>query len=155
MSDRPTAAPISLERRRVSAEIKLLRLSLVPGPKSFCEEIGDDWIHAQPEENLSPAKAAAYLGIEEWAPSSAVAKKYETLQRRYPPEQFPNRHVDWRPAADLLSNPKLRLNWFWQSGLIPNPNSKEPHSALKIWDENSVEKPLTPIEILKRMQECF
>ncbi len=126
-------------RRRASSEIKLLRLELVSHGHSPCEGIGVEWNAAQPTENLSPESAAAALGVEIWAPQSVVKQRYRTLQFRYPPEQFSERHLEWRPAADLLGSPRARLNWYWQSGLIPNPVSAAKPSESTIWDEESAE----------------
>ncbi len=113
-------------RRRASGEIKLLRLELVVRGQTPCDGIGVEWSLAQPTENLSPESAAAALGVEIWCTQSGVKNRYRTLQLRYPPEQFSERHLEWRPAAELLSSPRARLNWYWQSGLIPHPSSKIP-----------------------------
>lgn len=113
-----------IERRKAHAEIKLLRLSLIAKPNSPCEEIDDQWVHAQPALHLSPEKAAASLGVQIWDPVSIIKKRYQTLQRRYPSDQFMDKHIEWGPAAELLSHTKERLNWYWQSGLIPNCSPK-------------------------------
>lgn len=106
-------------RRKANAEIKLLRLGLLARPNSPCEEIDDTWTHAQPEENLSPEKAGLALSLDSKVPQSVVKKRYRTLQLRYPADQFMEKHIEWGPSAELLGNPKMRLNWYWQSGLIP------------------------------------
>ncbi|MES2615247.1 MAG: hypothetical protein V4591_07525 [Bdellovibrionota bacterium] len=110
---------MTIPRRCAASEIKLLRLDLFANSKSACEDIGCEWNHAQPAETLSPARAAALLEVEIWARQSVVKKRYKTLQLRYPPEQFSHKHTDLRPAYELLSNPRRRLNWFWQSGFVP------------------------------------
>ncbi|WP_186645829.1 hypothetical protein [Fluviispira vulneris] len=140
-------------RRRAASEIKLLRLELIPKGKSPCEEIGSEWSSAQPAENLSPSKAAASLGVEIWAPSSVVKKRYKTLQLRYPPDQFVDKHIDWRPSADLLGNPRNRLNWFWQSGFIPLPESSLSYKENSLWDKENAEAILDSRTALKRLFE--
>lgn len=142
---------IIVPRRCAASEIKLLRLDLFSHSKSFCEDIGHEWTHAQPAENLSPAKAAAFLGVEIWAPQSVIKKRYKTLQLRYPPEQFAEKHLDWRPSFDLLSNPRKRLNWFWQSGFVPFAESSKEKTAESIWDKENAEPAMTPQEVLKRL----
>jgi hypothetical protein len=142
-------------RHRASSEIKLLRLELIPKGQSPAEDIGVDWSPAQPTENLSPDKAAQSLGIEVWAPQSVVKKRYRTLQLRYPPEQFSQRHLDWRPAAELLSSPRARLNWYWQSGLIPNPWSAVAFSEDQLWDSESAEPPINAAVALERATGQF
>jgi hypothetical protein len=137
-------------RRRASSEIKLLRLELLSHGHSPCEGIGVEWNAAQPTENLSPESAAATLGVEIWAPQSVVKQRYRTLQFRYPPEQFSERHLEWRPAADLLGSPRARLNWYWQSGLIPNPVSAAKASEHAIWDEESAEIAISAELAMKR-----
>lgn len=137
-------------RNRASSDIKLLRLELIPKGKSPAECIGVDWSPAQPTENLSPDKAAAALGVEVWAPQSAVKKRYRMLQLRYPPEQFAQRHLDWRPASELLSSPRARLNWYWQSALIPNPWSAAPSTKESLWDEKSVEPAISATLAMER-----
>jgi hypothetical protein len=138
-------------RRRASSDIKLLRLELLPKGETPSEYIGVDWSPAQPTENLSPDKAALALGVEVWAPQSVVKKRYRMLQLRYPPEQFSQRHLDWRPASELLSSPRARLNWYWQSGLIPNPWSATPHAAELLWDGESAEPPITAAVAMERV----
>ena len=110
---------VTVPRRCAASEIKLLRLDLFSHSKSICEDIGNEWNHAQPAETLSPARASEFLGVDVWAVQSVVKKRYKTLQLRYPPEQFSEKHLDWRPSYELLSSPRKRLNWFWQSGFIP------------------------------------
>jgi hypothetical protein len=127
-------------RRRASSEIKLLRLELLVRGNSPTSGIGVEWSAAQPTENLSPESASEALGVEIWAPQSVVKKRYRTLQLRYPPEQFSERHMEWRPAAELLASPRARLNWYWQSGLVPNPHSCVPHSESVLWDAESSEE---------------
>lgn len=119
-----------MTKRRVSTEIKLLRLELVPAQNSPCEDIGFEWIPAQPAENLSPQKAAESLGVEEWAFPSDIRTRYKKLLLRYPPEQFMQKHLDWRPAFELLSNPSAHLNWYWQSGAIPGLASPDARKVL-------------------------
>lgn len=126
-------------RRRAAAEIKLLRLELRPQGHTPCEDIGSEWSPAQPIENLSPDKAAHALGVEIWAIQSQVRKRYRTLQLRYPPEQFLDRHVEWRPSAELLGKSRYRLNWFWQSGLIPSFFSNESPEKSPLWNRETVE----------------
>lgn len=141
-------------RRRAASEIKLLRLELLPRGRSPCEDIGFEWSSAQPTENLSPEKAARALGVEEWAPQTVVRKRYRTLQLRYPPEQFTEKHIELRPSADLLGHAKMRLNWYWQSGLIPTFWSQVPASEKTLWDESSVEKEISPGQALRRFIEA-
>ncbi|WGL59167.1 hypothetical protein QEJ31_11605 [Pigmentibacter sp. JX0631] len=138
-------------RRRAASEIKLLRLELIPKGKTPCEEIGSEWSSAQPAENLSPSKAAACLGVEIWAPQSIVKKRYKTLQLRYPPDQFVEKHSDWRPSAELLGNPRSRLNWFWQSGFVPLPESMNEFKSGSIWDKENAEPMLHSHLALKRV----
>jgi hypothetical protein len=106
-------------RRRASVDIKLLRLELIPRGKTPCETISHEWSSAQPTENLSPEMAASSLKVDIWAAQSVVRERYRKLQKRYPPEQFSDMHLHLRPAFELLSEPVLRLNWYWQSGIIP------------------------------------
>jgi hypothetical protein len=115
--------------------------------------IGMEWSAAQPTESLSPAKAAASLGVHEWALPSQVKKRYRTLQLRYPPEQFLERHVEWRPSAELLSSPRARLNWYWQSGLIPEFQADLAQSQSPLWNVDSIEPPLTSLEALRRLSQ--
>lgn len=138
-------------RRRAASEIKLLRLELLPRGKTPCDGIGFEWSAAQPTENLSPAKAGASLNVEIWALSSDIRKRYRTLQQRYPPEQFMERHVDWRPSAELLGNPTARLNWYWQSGLIPTFESQLAPERAPLWNRTSVEPALDALTILERL----
>lgn len=129
-------------RNKASTEIKLLRLELLPSGRSPCEEIGSDWSPAQPSENLSPEKASELLGCSIWSLKSEVKKRYKTLQMRFPPDQFIDRHSDWRPAAELLGTPRKRLNWFWQSGLIPvySENSEQVISSQTVLETYLNEK---------------
>jgi len=142
-------------RRRASSDIKLLRLELITKGQSPAEYIGVDWSPAQPTENLSPDKAALALGVEVWAPQSVVKNRYRMLQFRYPPEQFSQRHLDWRPASELLSSPRARLNWYWQSGLIPNPWSATSHAPNSLWDADSAEPPITAALAMKRVSTNY
>lgn len=144
-----------LPRRRASADIKLLRFELQAQGHTPSEGIGVEWCVAQPTENLSPQSAAAALGVEVWAPQSVVMQRYRTLQLRYPPEQFSERHLEWRPAANLLSSPRKRLNWYWQSGLIPNPSSKIPATPNVIWDAQSAENPISAAQAVERFVQFF
>ena len=136
-----------------ASEIKLLRLDLFSHSKSTSEDIGQDWNHAQPAENLSPEKAALFLDVEMWAPKSLVEKRYKTLQRRYPPEQFDSKHLDWRPSFELLSIPRRRLNWFWQSGFIPMPFSEKKQEEGSLWDRENAEPMMTAKGALRRLCE--
>jgi hypothetical protein len=53
---------------------------------------------------------------------------------RFPPEQFPAQHADWRPAAELLGEATNRLNWYWQSGLTPGAEiAGDLHQDLRDW----------------------
>jgi hypothetical protein len=142
---------MNIPRRCAASEIKLLRLDLYSHSKSICEDIGWEWNHAQPAETLSPAKAALCLGVEIWAPQSVVKKRYKTLQLRYPPEQFIERHMDWRPSFELLSYPRKRLNWFWQSGFVPCAESFREFTQNSMWDKDNTEPPLTPKSVLQRL----
>lgn len=144
---------VIVPRRCAASEIKLLRLDLFSHSKSIYEDIANEWNHAQPAETLSPAKAASLLGVEIWAPQSVVKKRYKVLQLRYPPEQFAEKHVDWRPSFELLSHPRKRLNWFWQSGFVPLAVSEKEFTQDSIWDKENVEEALTPQIVLKRL--CF
>lgn len=145
------AENLFIPRRRAASEIKLLRLELIPKGKSPCEEIGNEWSSAQPAENLSPSKAALSLGIEIWAAPSTVKKRYKTLQLRYPPDQFVDKHIEWRPSADLLGNPRSRLNWFWQSGFVPLPESTKNYAEGSMWDKENAEPILDSAFALKRI----
>lgn len=140
-------------RRRAASEIKLLRLELIPKGKTPCEEIGSEWSSAQPAENLSPSKAALSLGIEVWAPQSVVKKRYKTLQLRYPPDQFVEKHIEWRPSAELLGNPRSRLNWFWQSGFVPLPESHLTFKNGSLWDKENAELAIDSRLSLQRLKE--
>jgi len=103
-------------------------LELIPRGKTPCETISHEWSPAQPTENLSPELAAASLKVDVWSPQSTVRARYRKLQLRYPPEQFTEMHLHLRPAYELLSEPVARLNWYWQSGLIPLMIERAPHS---------------------------
>lgn len=105
-----------MTKRRASTEIKLLRLELKAKPNSPCEDIGYEWIPAQPAVNLTPKAGAESLQVNEWAPPSEIKARYKKLLLRYPPEQFPQKHLAWRPAFELLAEPVNHLNWYWQSG---------------------------------------
>lgn len=140
-----------LPRRRATSDIKLLRLELLPRGVSPCDDIGFEWSPAQPTESLSPRKAAESLGVEEWALSSQVKKRYRALQMRYPPEQFMERHVEWRPSAELLGNPRARLNWYWQSGLIPEFHTARMPEDSPSWNVRTLEPALDPLSALRRL----
>ena len=144
---------ITVPRRCAASEIKLLRLDLVAHSKSTSEDIGRDWNHAQPAENLSPIVAAQHLGVETWAPQSIVKKRYKTLQLRYPPEQFDFKHLDWRPSFELLNRSRNRLNWFWKSGLIPLAQSLQEKTECSLWDTESAEPATTCQIALRRL--CY
>lgn len=146
---------IIVPRRKATSEIKLLRLELIPKGRTPCEEIGNEWSSAQPAENLSPTKAASCLQIETWSPQSLVKKRYKNLQLRYPPDQFVEKHIEWRPSAELLMNPKERLNWYWQSGFIPLPISKLEYYEGSIWDKENTEPTIDCKLALKRLNENY
>ena len=105
-------------RPKPNAEIRLLRLALTPPQNSYFDNISSVWTPAQPTEDLSLGLASECLDIDVWAMPSAVAKRIQTLRKRFPADQFIEKHSDWAPAAALLGSPRNRLNWFWQSGLI-------------------------------------
>ncbi|MEN9530486.1 MAG: hypothetical protein RI932_2359 [Pseudomonadota bacterium] len=138
-------------RRRAAVDIKLLRLELVPRGRTPCEQISHEWSPAQPTENLSPAAAAALLKVDVWAPQSVVKERYKKLQLRYPPEQFPERHIQLRPAFELLSEPVVRLNWFWQSGLIPEMSSSLSDTESPLWNSGSLRKSITPEDAINAL----
>lgn len=142
-------------RRCATSDIKLLRLDLFPRGDSVCDDIGCEWSPAQPTENLSPARAAEVLKLEEWALPSQVRKRFRLLQLRYPPEQFPLQHVEWHPSAELLGNPRARLNWYWQSGLIPVVWSEAPVTSGSLWDAEAVESPMDPLLAFARLERYF
>lgn len=142
-------------RRRAAVDIKLLRLELVPRGKTPCEHISHEWSSAQPTENLSPEAAAAQLKIEVWAPQSVVRERYRKLQMRYPPEQFPAQHTQMRPAFELLSEPITRLNWYWQSGLIPLMTSQIAPEENALWNRDVSQKYFTATEALEEIVESF
>lgn len=142
---------ITIPRRCAASEIKLLRLDLFSHSKSVSEDIGCQWNHAQPAENLSPAKAAVFLNVEVWTQRSLIEKRYKSLQLRYPPEQFRDKHLDWRPSFELLSSPRLRLNWFWQSGFVPHAETNQTSEQNPLWNRDSVEPIMTPQEALRRL----
>jgi len=141
-------------RRSFAVDIKLLRLELVPRGRTPCEQISHEWSPAQPTENLSPDAAAALLRVDIWAPQSVVRERYKKLQLRYPPEQFPERHVQLRPAFELLSEPVVRLNWFWQSGLIPNMTSTLQPTDSPLWNRDTSLNPMTPEDALNALLEA-
>jgi|GEM_PF-648287 len=143
-----------LPRRRATSDIKLLRLDLLPRGVSPSEDIGYEWSPAQPTESLSPARAAESLGVEEWAPVSEVRKRFRALQLRYPPEQFSSRHIEWRPSAELLGNSRARLNWYWQSGLVPEFHTQKAPGASVMWNSQSCEPALTACEALRRLSRA-
>lgn len=142
-------------RRRASVDIKLLRLELVPRGRTPCEHISHEWSSAQPTENLSPEAAAAQLKIEVWAPQSVVKDRYRKLQMRYPPEQFPVQHTQMRPAFEMLSEPVVRLNWYWQSGLIPLMTSKVMRDAHCLWNEDVSQQFITATQALSEVVDSF
>jgi hypothetical protein len=146
---------VLVPRRRAASDIKLLRLELVSRGVTPCDDIGFEWSPAQPTESLSPEKAAKALSIEIWAPQSVVKKRYRTLQLRYPPEQFLEKHIDIRPSSELLGNPRMRLNWYWQSGLIPSIWTQIPESPSTLWDLSSAEEPLTAKVALTHLIESL
>jgi hypothetical protein len=107
-------------RRFAVVDIKLLRLGLVSRENGPIEGISVEWVQAQPTENLSPFSAAQALGVKPWSLPSIVESRYRKLTLRFPPEQCAMQHMEWRPAADLLGSAVNRLNWYWQSGKIPD-----------------------------------
>lgn len=137
-----------IPRRRAAADIRLLRLELFPKGFSPVDDIGIDWSPVQPAESLSPKLAASQLGVETWAPTAVVKARYRTLQLRYPADQFSEKHMLWRPAFELLSNAKKRLNWYWQSGLDCDFDSSLPAKDDAIWDSSSVESAPTAQSVL-------
>ncbi len=80
-----------------------------------------------------------------------VKKRYRTLQLRYPPEQFIDKHIEWRPSFELLSIPRKRLNWFWQSGFVPLASSEQKYVEGSIWDKENAEPAITSREVLRRL----
>ncbi|MEY3903674.1 MAG: hypothetical protein RL189_2980 [Pseudomonadota bacterium] len=142
-------------RRRAAVDIKLLRLELLPRGRTPCETISHEWSPAQPTENLSPDHAAAALKVEVWAAQSVVRERYRKLQMRYPPEQFPEKHSILRPAAELLGDPVMRLNWYWQSGLIPVMWSEQSESESPLWNVESCRGPVTPLRALESLVDSF
>lgn len=142
-------------RRRAAVDIKLLRLELIPRGRTPCERISHEWSPAQPTENLTPDAAAAELKVEVWAPQSMVKERYRKLQLRYPPEQFPAKHTSLRPAFELLSDPVVRLNWFWQSGLIPLMLSTSNADNEQSLNNSTSLQPLTPLQALDALVESF
>ena len=107
------------QRRWANEDIKLLRLELCSSAPSPFDLLGADWSTAQPTESLSPQAAAQALRVSPWASAGSVLDRYAQLQKRFPPELFFQKHVVWRPSAELLGEPVRRLNWHWQSGLVP------------------------------------
>lgn len=142
-------------RRRAAVDIKLLRLELLPRGRTPCETISHEWSPAQPTENLTPDDAAAALKVEVWATQSMVKERYRKLQMRYPPEQFPERHTTLRPAAELLSDPVVRLNWYWQSGLIPVMWSERSADESPLWNVDSCRGAVTPQSALASLAKSF
>jgi hypothetical protein len=142
-------------RRRAAVDIRLLRLELLPRGKTPCESISHEWSPAQPTENLSPDAAAEALKVEVWAPQSVVKERYRKLQMRYPPEQFPDKHTVLRPAAELLSDPVLRLNWYWQSGLIPVMWSERSASESPLWNKDTSRGSVTARSALLSVAQSF
>jgi hypothetical protein len=142
-----------LPRRRASSDIKLLRLELYPKGVSPSDGIGVEWSPAQPTESLSPSAAARALGIEEWAPVSVVKARFRTLQLRYPPEQYSSKHLEWRPSSELLSNSRARLNWYWQSGLIPQFFTNETPERSPLWNTSTIEPPMNPTVLFSLLCE--
>lgn len=146
----------SLEpRRRAAVDIKLLRLELIPRGRTPCETIAHEWSPAQPTENLTPDAAAQALKVEVWAPQSIVKERYRKLQLRYPPEQFPERHTNLRPASELLSDPVIRLNWYWQSGLIPVMWSEASAEESPLWNRDTCAGPVTPESALASLSRSL
>ena len=106
-------------REKPASEIKLLRVELLPKANSPFLWLGHEWSPAQPSDSLNPENAARKLKIPLWGKPSEANKKYEILQKRFPPQLYDELHSDLRPSCELLANPSARLNWFWSSGLIP------------------------------------
>lgn len=122
-----------MKKKLLNVDIKLLRLPLQPSSDSPFEDIDWQWSPAQPTQILSPQKAAEDLGLNEWDKTTLVKKRYRTLQLRYPPEQFPQKHAKYRPAFELLSNATTHLNWYWQSALIPSAPSVKTFDAQDVF----------------------
>lgn len=142
-------------RRKATVDIKLLRLELFPRGRTPCEEISHEWSPAQPIENLSPEAAAHLLKVEIWAPQSVVKERYRKLQMRYHPEQFPERHTQLRPAFELLSEPVVRLNWYWQSGLIPTMRSAASKDECSLWNQEMNQQPFDAQRALSEIINSF
>jgi hypothetical protein len=142
-------------RRRAAVDIKLLRLELVPRGRTPCETISHLWSPAQPTENLTPDAAAEALKVEVWAPQSVVKERYKKLQMRYPPEQFPDKHSFLRPASELLSDPVLRLNWYWQSALIPVMWSEKAARECPIWNHDTCCAPVSAPSALASLSQAI
>jgi hypothetical protein len=101
------------------AEVKLLRLDILPETDSFSCCVSCVWLPAQPGEDLSPEKASEEIKMSPWAGSLALTQMLNKLYLRFPPEQFPLKYVKILPAFKLLNNAMARTNWFWKSGFIP------------------------------------
>lgn len=138
-----------MTKRKKSPPIQLLRLELRAPPDSLCEWIGFVWSPAQPTESLSPRRAAEILGVEEWAQSSEVKKRYRKLQLRFPPDQFPEKHMQLRPAYELLADPTARLDWYWKSGSTPEYSASSEAREDLLWDADSVKERPTVSKILQ------
>ena len=139
-------------RRRSQSEIKLLRLDLKTRGDSPTDFIGFEWSSAQPMESLSPLKASEYLKVEQWAPRSLILKRYRKLQLRFPPEQFTELHINCRPSTELLGEPEMRLNWYWQSGRIPFFYTDIDDKS-QVWNKHTVEPEVSPDFALKQLLE--
>jgi hypothetical protein len=110
-----------LPRDKPASEIKLLRVELMPKGISPVEEVCSDWSPAQPTESLDPTTASLKLKLTPQAMASEVELRYRKIQERFPPQVHSEMHFELRPCYELLSNPTARLNWYWSSGLIPEP----------------------------------
>lgn len=142
-------------RRRAAVDIKLLRLELLPRGRTPCETISHEWSPAQPTENLSPDAAAEALKVDVWATQSVARERYRKLQMRYPPEQFSEKHTVLRPDAELLSEPVVRLNWYWQSGLIPVMWSESSEQDSPLWNKAVCSGPTTAKTALLSVARSF
>jgi hypothetical protein len=65
------------------------------------------------------------------------------------------KHIEWRPSVELLGNPRARLNWFWQSGFVPIPESEQAFSEGSLWDRENAEPFLDCRFILCRFQKMY
>lgn len=106
------------QRRFPGTEIRLLRQELESKGNVFFVGLDPDWQPAQPRQELDPDNASRFLKVNLWDRSSQIKQRYFDISQRFPPEQYPQKHVQLRPSYELLYNGIQRLNWFWKSGLI-------------------------------------